>query len=135
MVIMMGNFGSYGGSAADNLQLCSRNFQKLADLLQGYPETCKKTHFVFIPGPNDPSGVLATILPRPPLPKVVTGPLTAVLSHVTFTTSPSRLKKKRRRRIPTLRVPFPFFSTPSPFRCKTDCVSLAKTSLCSEKNS
>ncbi|CAG9540657.1 unnamed protein product [Cercopithifilaria johnstoni] len=63
--IICGNFCSQVGTA-DAYHLIYDGFRRLAAILQKDIFANRNVHFIFIPGPDDPS--LNSILPRPPLP-------------------------------------------------------------------
>lgn len=91
VIVFIGNFSAqpFGNSYADRA-LYQKGFDALADILVGYPELCKTSQFVFIPGPNDPGSVNA--LPRVPIPTVFAKKLRNRVQHIHFGTNPSRLR-------------------------------------------
>ncbi|KAJ1725665.1 DNA-directed DNA polymerase epsilon, subunit B [Coemansia erecta] len=66
------------------------NMTALGQLIAGFPEIARKSHFVFVPGNNDPWGQGA--LPKPPIASFFTKRLGNRISNVTFTTNPCRIK-------------------------------------------
>ncbi|KAJ2722017.1 DNA-directed DNA polymerase epsilon, subunit B, partial [Coemansia sp. Benny D115] len=66
------------------------NMTALGQLIASFPEIARKSHFVFVPGNNDPWGQGA--LPKPPLAEFFTKRLGSRVSNVTFTTNPCRIK-------------------------------------------
>ncbi|KAJ2389765.1 DNA-directed DNA polymerase epsilon, subunit B, partial [Coemansia sp. RSA 2559] len=66
------------------------NMTALGQLIGSFPDIARKSHFVFIPGPNDPWGQGA--LPKPPLAEFFTNRLSSRLSKATFATNPCHIK-------------------------------------------
>jgi DNA polymerase epsilon subunit 2 len=63
-------------------------FEYLANLIADYPVLAKNSHFVFVPGFNDPwSG---NILPRPPIPTMFTKQLISKVKNCHFPGNPCR---------------------------------------------
>jgi DNA polymerase epsilon subunit 2 len=90
LVIMMGNFCSGGGSSlAANVSHLRFGFEQLTDLIRGFPRLMH-SHFLFIPGPTDPGGAVANILPKEPLPKSFTSYASEKLPNCFFGTNPTR---------------------------------------------
>ena len=65
-------------------------FKALSDILSLFPTICQDSHFLFIPGPQDPGP--ANILPRPALPASLTEPLTKRLAHAHMCSNPVRVQ-------------------------------------------
>ena len=59
--ILMGNFLSTSQSAVSADQL-RKHLRLLAEMIREFPNLANQSHFIFVPGPNDPG--LANILPR-----------------------------------------------------------------------
>ncbi|KAJ1734688.1 DNA-directed DNA polymerase epsilon, subunit B [Coemansia sp. Benny D160-2] len=66
------------------------NMAALGQLIGSFPGIARTSHFVFVPGINDPWGQGA--LPRPPLAEFFTRRLGSRLARATFTTNPCRIK-------------------------------------------
>ncbi|KAJ1730290.1 DNA-directed DNA polymerase epsilon, subunit B [Coemansia biformis] len=66
------------------------NMAALGQLIGGFPEIARRSHFVFVPGANDPWGQGA--LPKPRIAEFFTQRLESRLAHVTFTTNPCRIR-------------------------------------------
>ncbi|KAJ1932869.1 DNA-directed DNA polymerase epsilon, subunit B, partial [Kickxella alabastrina] len=66
------------------------NMTALGQLIAGFPEIARKSHFVFVPGNNDPWGQGA--LPKPPIAEFFTKRLGSRIANVSFTTNPCRIK-------------------------------------------
>jgi DNA polymerase epsilon subunit 2 len=67
---------------------CSASFDKLADLLLEFPIFSQRSHFVFVPGPNDP--VNHSVTPRHGIPDLFTAKLRHRIPNVYFGTNPCR---------------------------------------------
>lgn len=87
--VFSGNFSSQLTSAKRNRAL-KENLSSLADLLSEFPNLVKSSKFVFVPGPNDPG--LSHILPRPPLPKILTEEFQSRIPGAIFTSNPCRIQ-------------------------------------------
>jgi hypothetical protein len=138
MFVFMGNFAStpYGQHPGDAAAFRAY-FDALAALLEEFSDTvAAHTHFVFVPGPDDPGA--GGVLPRAPLPQSIVGRLAdnPRIPRVTFTSNPARVRffthevvlfrqelslRMRRRAIAS---PVP----PPPERLVTD--HMARTLLC-----
>ncbi|KAJ1953450.1 DNA-directed DNA polymerase epsilon, subunit B, partial [Linderina pennispora] len=66
------------------------NLSALGQLIAGFPNIARQSHFVFVPGANDPWGQGA--LPKPPIPEFFTKRLASKLAKVTFATNPCRIR-------------------------------------------
>ncbi|KAJ2490954.1 DNA-directed DNA polymerase epsilon, subunit B [Coemansia sp. RSA 2050] len=66
------------------------NMTALGQLIAGFPSIARSSHFVFVPGKNDPWGQGA--LPKPSISEYFTKRLAGRLANVTFTTNPCRIK-------------------------------------------
>ncbi|KAJ1833473.1 DNA-directed DNA polymerase epsilon, subunit B, partial [Coemansia sp. RSA 2703] len=66
------------------------NMTALGQLIGTFPEIARNSHFVFVPGNNDPWGQGA--LPKPPIASYFTKRLGNRVTNVTFTTNPCRIK-------------------------------------------
>ena len=64
-------------------------FDRLYELIASFPDMAAASHFIFVPGPNDPG--LGKILPRAPLPSSVLGRLPS-LPNVHFASNPCRIR-------------------------------------------
>jgi hypothetical protein len=65
---------------------------QLAQLLVKFPALLECSSFVFVPGPNDVLGGSGTLLPRLPLPDIVTAELSRRVPASVFTSNPCRIK-------------------------------------------
>lgn len=65
-------------------------FINLADIICEFPAICQTSHFVFVPGPNDPWGDVLS--PRPAIPKSFTERIRNKVKRSFFTTNPCRIK-------------------------------------------
>ncbi|KAI8319192.1 DNA polymerase epsilon, subunit B [Martensiomyces pterosporus] len=66
------------------------NLSALGQLIGGFQDIARTSHFVFVPGSNDPWGQGA--LPKPPIAEFFTKKLGSRLANATFTTNPCRIK-------------------------------------------
>lgn len=91
MFIFMGSFLSYkfGSSYQDRVKY-EAGFTRLRDLLLGYPRLLAQSHFLFVPGPNDPAP--SPCLPRPAIAKCFTKEIRSRISNCTFSSNPCRLR-------------------------------------------
>jgi len=87
--IFLGNFSS-GYSDLSTANKVKDGFKALSDILSLFPAICQDSHFLFIPGPQDPGP--ANILPRPPLPASLTEPVTKRLAHAHMCSNPVRVQ-------------------------------------------
>eukprot|EP00833_Pecoramyces_ruminatium_P016690 jgi/Orpsp1_1/1190722/evm.model.d7180000080758.1 len=66
--------------------LFEESFDNLCDLLLEFPKLISNTHFLFIPGPNDPWG--EAVIPRSPIPNAFTEKIRTKIPNVHFLTNP-----------------------------------------------
>jgi len=66
------------------------NFTALGDLIVSFPRINHYSHFLFIPGPNDPWS--SDLLPRRPIPSTFTQRLSNKIAHAVFGSNPCRIK-------------------------------------------
>ncbi|XP_038066807.1 DNA polymerase epsilon subunit 2-like [Patiria miniata] len=87
--VFCGNFTSkpYGSNHVKTLR---ESLQALSDMLQEYPTLLQRSRFIFVPGPQDPGP--AAILPRPPIPDVITEEFCRRVPSAIFTTNPCRMQ-------------------------------------------
>ncbi|XP_033639912.1 DNA polymerase epsilon subunit 2-like isoform X2 [Asterias rubens] len=87
--VFCGNFTSkpYGSSHVKTLK---DSFQALAEMLSEYPSLLEGSKFLFVPGPQDPGP--GAILPRPPIPAVITEEIRRRVPSAIFTTNPCRIQ-------------------------------------------
>ncbi|PNF14371.1 hypothetical protein B7P43_G03418 [Cryptotermes secundus] len=87
--VFMGNFLSsqQGSSHATTLKT---RFKALGDLIAQFPELSEKSKFIFVPGPSDPAS--PNILPRMPLPKIITEDFQRKIPSSIFTSNPCRIQ-------------------------------------------
>ncbi len=64
------------------------SFDQLANLIADFPDIAKSSHFVFVPGANDPWA--GGILPRPPIPNYFHSKIMSKVKNAYFTTNPCR---------------------------------------------
>lgn len=89
--VLMGDFQSYDANAADtNFARIRDNFATLGRIIAGYPALRQGSRFLIVPGPRDvgPGGML----PRPPLPRAVAGPLLDAVPTAQLCSNPVRLR-------------------------------------------
>ena len=91
LFVFLGNFTSepIGHGSAVSSQGLARHFDDLCRLLLEFPGLAN-THFVFVPGPNDPGA--GNILPRPPLPKHFTQKIRDRVPNAYFASNPCRIR-------------------------------------------
>lgn len=87
--IFMGDFSSTPYGPLTNQKL-RENFKSLGDLMVQFPALINKSQFLFIPGPQDPGP--GNILPRPPIPSVLTSDLTSRVPTAQFCSNPCRVQ-------------------------------------------
>lgn len=86
----LGDIGHLGDS--DRRKLYSALLESVASIvLQSAPSVAANSMFVFVPGPNDPTGVVGT-LPQMPLPFELTSALRSKLKNVILAPNPCRLR-------------------------------------------
>lgn len=66
------------------------NFTTLGDLIVSFPRINHYSHFLFVPGPNDPWS--SDLLPRRPIPSTFTQRLSNKIAHAVFGSNPCRIK-------------------------------------------
>ncbi|KAJ3322401.1 DNA-directed DNA polymerase epsilon, subunit B [Boothiomyces sp. JEL0866] len=90
LFIFIGNFQStsyvHSAGAATTYR---ENFDQLANIISKYPLIAQNSHFVFIPGPNDPIGCM---YPKPPIPNQFCKKLLSKVKNVTLASNPCRIK-------------------------------------------
>ena len=87
--VIMGNFSSKPYGPHQNQKL-KASFTSLGDLILGFPALVERSHFIFIPGPQDPGQ--ANILPRPPLPSAITSGVSERIPNAKFSSNPTRIQ-------------------------------------------
>ncbi|EPQ28615.1 uncharacterized protein PFL1_03918 [Pseudozyma flocculosa PF-1] len=88
--VLCGNFSSSPWTGGDMLKRYQTAFGNLADLIGGFPELLRSSHFVLVPGPTDP--FVTPLMPRPALPEILTTKLKAKLgARVHFASNPCRI--------------------------------------------
>ncbi|KAJ2616783.1 DNA-directed DNA polymerase epsilon, subunit B [Coemansia sp. RSA 1365] len=89
--VFIGDFSSkpFVSGSGDTAQYRD-NMALLGQLIAGFPEIARKSHFVFVPGSNDPWGQGA--LPKPHIAEFFTKRLGSRLTNVTFASNPCRIK-------------------------------------------
>lgn len=109
MIVLMGDFLSPdvdtapgGNMDGRSVQRYQTAFMEMARLIARYTDIAKKTHFVFVPGPNDPWA--ARLHPRPSLPHLFTaydtnsalfqGGWKRFVKRASFLSNPARLRIK-----------------------------------------
>ena len=69
LIVLMGNFISkpFGqGDGQCSATVLGQLFEDLASMVSEFKFLCERTHFVLVPGPNDPGA--PNVLPRPAIP-------------------------------------------------------------------
>ncbi|KAJ2815920.1 DNA-directed DNA polymerase epsilon, subunit B, partial [Coemansia erecta] len=89
--VFIGDFSSrpFVSGAGETAQYRD-NMAALGQLIAGFPDIARKSHFVFVPGSNDPWGPGA--LPKPRIAEFFTKKLESRIANVTFTTNPCRIR-------------------------------------------
>ncbi|KAJ2805527.1 DNA-directed DNA polymerase epsilon, subunit B [Coemansia guatemalensis] len=89
--VFIGDFSSkpFVSGSGDTAQY-RENMALLGQLIAGFPEIARTSHFVFVPGSNDPWGQGA--LPKPHIAEFFTKRLGSRLANVTFASNPCRIK-------------------------------------------
>ena len=89
LFVFIGNFQSTPFvSSAVEIARYREAFDQLAALIAQYPYLASISHFVFVPGPNDPWA--PETLPRPPLPSSVVSKLRGKVRNTYFPGNPCR---------------------------------------------
>jgi DNA polymerase epsilon subunit 2 len=89
MIIFMGNFTGSHESMDKNINNLTEGFEKLTDLILSFPNL-PTSYFIFIPGPSDPGNTVVNVLPKSPIPAVLTEYITSKLDNVFFVSNPCR---------------------------------------------
>ena len=87
--VLMGDFSSTPYGPLSNKKL-KENFKSLAELIVQFPALVKSSQFLFVPGPQDPGP--GNLLPRPPIPPVLTSELTSLVPTARFCSNPCRVQ-------------------------------------------
>lgn len=87
--VFMGDFSSTPYGPLTNQKL-KEDFKSLADLILQFPALVKNSQFLFVPGPQDPGP--GNVLPRPPVPSVLTSDLTSRIPTARFCSNPVRIQ-------------------------------------------
>jgi len=91
LFVFMGDFCSQPlGHHAEDIVQYRRRMDQLCSLILEFPRLCNESHFIFIPGPNDPGS--GNILPRPGLPRFFTQKLRDRIPHAAFPSNPCRIR-------------------------------------------
>ncbi|KAI8911669.1 DNA polymerase alpha/epsilon subunit B-domain-containing protein [Gorgonomyces haynaldii] len=89
--IMIGNFKSTPYIMnAENKRQYQEAFDQFAQLVAEFPMIAKMSHFIFVPGPNDPA--FGNILPRQPIPEQYVQKVRQKITNCHFTTNPCRIR-------------------------------------------
>ena len=88
--VLMGNFLSQ--VSPHGVAQHKEHFDKLATLLESFKHLLGKASFVIMPGPNDVIAGNELVLPRSPLPDVITKNFKEKIPSSNFTSSPCRIK-------------------------------------------
>ncbi|KIM29152.1 hypothetical protein M408DRAFT_328860 [Serendipita vermifera MAFF 305830] len=89
--VLCGSFTSGNVSNDVEMDIYKDGFTALGDLITEFPLIRSNSHFLFVPGPNDPWS--SDVLPRRPLPSVFTSRLLSKLPKTAvFGTNPCRIK-------------------------------------------
>jgi DNA polymerase epsilon subunit 2 len=86
-----GDCGSLSQVAQSERARYTSGLDRLADLIAEFPAIAASSHFILVPGPNDPT-FGGFILPQPPLPQTFTAALRKKVAHVTLATNPCRIR-------------------------------------------
>eukprot|EP01138_Halocafeteria_seosinensis_P004217 gb/GECG01004312.1/.p1 GENE.gb/GECG01004312.1/~~gb/GECG01004312.1/.p1 ORF type:complete len:613 (+),score=100.60 gb/GECG01004312.1/:1-1839(+) len=87
--VLMGNFSSMPfGAHFDDATTFVRRMNEFADLIGDYQEIASTSHFILVPGPNDPG--CGRVLPRRSLPHTFCKRLKHKVKNVTLATNPAR---------------------------------------------
>ncbi|KDN43322.1 hypothetical protein K437DRAFT_225693 [Tilletiaria anomala UBC 951] len=89
--VLCGNFCSDVNGTGDVVKRYTDAFGRLADIIEAFPDVLRTSHFVFVPGPNDPFP--SKLLPKRPLPASMTQKLRDMApNNIHFTTNPCRIR-------------------------------------------
>ncbi|GAB6031775.1 DNA polymerase epsilon subunit 2 [Chamberlinius hualienensis] len=90
--VFIGNFHSAAlkMSRPALFESMKQSFQKLSEILLEFRSLINTSKFVFVPGPQDPEA--SEIIPRPPIPKVISQEFCNRIPGAVFTTNPCRLQ-------------------------------------------
>ncbi|CAI8057810.1 DNA polymerase epsilon subunit 2 [Geodia barretti] len=88
-IVLMGDFSSAPYGPLTNQKL-REDFKSLAELMMRFPTLVKNSQFLFVPGPQDPGP--GNLLPRPPIPSVLTSDLTSRVPTAKFCSNPVRIQ-------------------------------------------
>lgn len=91
LFVLCGNFTSRAASEED-LRTTAQGFQGLADVIASCPLLAAEAHFVLVPGPRDAVLGPVDVMPRAPLPKILTAAVARQAQHLHCATSPVRIK-------------------------------------------
>ena len=100
--VLVGDFCSHLinlGEASHLTDLRTAGKNEFQSLLDGFaamlhvhaPTVAQHAHFIFVPGPNDPAGLIGT-MPQPPIPAAFTSLLRQRVRRCTFAPNPCRLR-------------------------------------------
>lgn len=87
--VFLGNFSAAPYGPTKN-QRVKESFKALGDLILEFPTLVEKSQFLFVPGPQDPGP--GNILPRPPIPSVLTTSITSRIPTAQFCSNPCRIQ-------------------------------------------
>ncbi len=95
IIVLMGNFLTHPfGQQSDDLELLTSKFTQLGQLISSdFPEIAESSAFVLVPSLSDPGP--GNVLPRPPLPPMITEGFTKALGsdqRVHLATNPCRMR-------------------------------------------
>jgi DNA polymerase epsilon subunit 2 len=90
MFIMAGNFTSTHGSIEDCAKRLSEGFEYLTEMIVSFPNIINHSEFIFVPGPNDPAGIVVNVLPKSPLPANFVRYMKEKIPKARFTSNPCR---------------------------------------------
>lgn len=91
--VLMGNFTSKPITYQEGIAYLVSLFEDFADWAnRKFPALTQEARFIFIPGPNDLLPMGGLVLPRGPLPRIVTNSIQSKFHHVAFSSNPCRLR-------------------------------------------
>lgn len=91
--VFMGNFTSKPVTYQEGIAYLTSLFEDFADWTsRKFPLLTQEARFIFIPGPNDLLPMGGHVLPRGPLPRIVTNSIQSKFQHIAFSSNPCRIR-------------------------------------------
>jgi DNA polymerase epsilon subunit 2 len=90
LFVLMGNFVTKSATVSNGREAVESSFRLLADAIAASPRIARDAKFIIVPGNRDPG--LNTLLPRRAIPELFTTELKKRVSHINFTSNPSRIR-------------------------------------------